>query len=1547
MPYLEPHGLFAPTYFARVVADPRGTCPRTQPVDIDTRLAALVEIWGRYRPSLTMPAPSQKGLFTDTAETKHVGLPRDLRPLPKSQEAVAEGFVQLVLEKVCGYHADPKPPLLDPATQEKHIPDFVCFASQEAAVRLRSGRKMPEARVYCADALLVVDAKRFGKGVGADEAGDEQSRAKGPKAARKEPTASEDVEQVLRYLRVTGKRWGVLTNGRSWRLMEAGKFEAHLRFDLVLFAEDLLARGGVFTDEDRAALTLFLHLFGPPATSGYLDMLARESEVETRRVREILRERAHEAVSIVANGFLLHPGNGFVAREGSALSAPTQEKLDELRELSLVFLYRLLFVLKAEAMNLLPMRDRNGAKTSYAKHASTEAIFHAVARLSAHERTESSAAYKMLRDLFQLIDKGGEYDVLAYNGGLFSAGDHPDLEELRLRDDVVHALLVSLIYLDADTSGVRAGEPLVAVPYADLDVRDLGDVYEGLLELRLVRDPQVPLDGVGVRPFVLRNQDGEKKASGSYFTPDVIVEHLVRRALQPLLDACGTDAEAVLSLKVVDPAMGSGHFLVKAIDVIAWHLTLRCDPLEQGVANDNGPRELAYWKRRVVERCIYGVDVNPMAVELAKVALWLHTASAGKPLSFLDHHLKCGNALVGARLGRLNVPARVARRTKKGDVWEPRPTGEAQGKGKAKGKGEGPAEQAPAQRPLALSLDEGWMKDIVARVAQVAAQPANTVAEVHDKIRRHQDVDARLRCHRLLADLWCAQWFLAAPDVEGVHVYQRGEGLYEELREACVRSGSDGDELRRMTIEKVADVPLVKEIARVREEGYGPRLLRFFHWELEFPEIAFDATGARRPRVGFDAVVGNPPWNKLKPAKRDFYGPFSDEVANTQGPSLDRLIDRLQGERPELASGWDTYTNRIETLVEYLAEGGDYEHQSVEVNGKKTGGDPDLFRYFIERAHQLARVDGRIGQVVPSTLWQAEGCTGLRRLLLETCTMGCLYGFENARRWAFSIHSQFKFSTFVVARRPASEGHKFPAAFMLRDARVLEGGLQERVVEMSRAFVDAVSPGTLALLDVKNELEAKLIERLHEEHPALGSEKSGWGVKYRNELHMTNDAWMFRNRAWMKARGFTQVMPVRDTQGQWTQRFEGPGEVAELPEALPAGGEYWVAASERYYRNRGYAERSGEMNGQTVAWFIHPSDVGKDEDKSRIFAGERYTALYDGRLIHSFDHCYQRYVSGEGPKQIWARLDLGVKKYEPRVFTCRVESAAPLQARCGFRDIARGTDERTMIAAIVPGDVTCGNKVPVLRSTHDDVVNVLPGILGSLTADFIIRLRVGATLNWIYVARLIVPRREEIDSTSLERLRVLVARLSCTTPEMADVWTHVFPDEPWSYDSAERDPWKRAELRAEIDAIVADLYGLSVPEYAYVLTTFPLLDRDQPPLPGDGFVTEGKEASRGSDDERGVTWDETEDGIVEITPRSFITRDLALLRYMQRKGYPIPADLDAFYRDVVGLDPRGPLSRFRVGALRDLEARVIEAKKRGAVAYVPSGRGGGQDEETS
>ena len=178
-------------------------------------------------------------------------------------------------------------------------------------------------------------------------------------------------------------------------------------------------------------------------------------------------------------------------------------------------------------------------------------------------------------------------------------------------------------------------------------------------------------------------------------------------------------------------------------------------------------------------------------------------------------------------------------------------------------------------------------------------------------------------------------------------------------------------------------------------------------------------------------------------------------------------------------------------------------------------------------------------------------------------------------------------------------------------------------------------------------------------------------------------------------------------------------------------------------------------------------------------------------------------------------------------------------------------------------------------------------------------------------------------------------------PWLAEAWNAVFPDQPWTYGSAERDPWERGVLRARLDALVADLYGLSTAEFGLLLTGFPLLDRDQAVLEGDFFLTEGDERSRKGP--QGERWDEVEGQVMELQPRSFITRDLALLTCFQRRKEPLPEDLEAWYRDTVGLDPKGPLSRFRIGKFRHLKERVLQAKKAGAVAYQPSG--GGEEEE--
>ncbi len=1524
-------GLFSTDFFAKLLANPGGLpggrMHSISDSEADYGIQRLLEKWKPRRGATIRNVSVGKGIVKGRPD-----LPPHVEVLSSSESNIENGLIRPVMADVLTFEVDQNRTLAVPDDRKallkrmcsgsKWRPDFIVFGSQEAAVLAvheaqgAYGKKTPDGVEFCRDALFLVDAKKFS-----------------------EPTDIHAyVVQVLGYLDAYDKDWGVLTNGAAWRLMyrrHKQREDAYLRFDLVRFLESLLSRGEQITADDRDVYRLFFNLFGKPAVGvgGVLDWIRNESEAQTREVHDILREQAHQAVFQIARGFLGYASNKFPSR-------PEQASLDELRELALIYLYRLLFILKAEARRLLPLRADDGGPTAYAEQFSMGAIHRMICETKPEWRQKAGTGHEKIARLFRAIDQGDpDFSIPAYNGGLFSDIKNPRLAELRLPDETIKTVLEMLIFL--------RGEATRPVPYADLDIRDLGDIYEGLLELRLLLD-------TSVNPPVLKlsNQRGQRKASGSYYTPEALVNHLVDEAVCPLLQACGQDAEKILQLKVLDPAMGSGHFLVRAVDVIASYLTQNTAPTHDGVPDDNGPNELAFWRRKVAENCIYGVDYNPMAVELAKVALWLHTAQRDRPLSFLDHHLKCGNSLLGVTLDRLAQPGlslKVGRGRTQWNALSEQVEGfgqETKAVAASKSKRKKPKDHVE-QMMLPFPIDTSLFSGIRKSIETILSKPSDNPEDVKAKSDEYERlIQHRLVAHRLLADLWCAQWFLVDATPEAAAEFTR---LFDEAKRAC---GVTNDEERDRATALLREQPLFKRMDSARKQGYGPRPLRFFQWQLEFPEVAFDAQGQPRPGYGFDVVVGNPPWDKIKPEKRQFYAPFSEAIANTQGPSLNRLIMELENAHPELAQGWEQYEKLMTDMTRFLADAGVYRHQTAFVDGKKTGGDPDLFRYFIERAAQCAKTGGAIGYLVPCTLWQADGCTGLRRYLFNECTLRSLYTFENYRKWAFAIDSRFKFCAFVYDKSPPPPNHTFPSAMMLRDTVCLAGGRPERVLQLSRELVEAISPGTCATLDIKSDGDRVLIERLHRD-PRLapfGSSISGWNVKYRCELHMTNDAWRFRGSEWLKNRWFTRVRPVRQADGSWIQQPDNKHHGTPAI-TFPPGGEYWIAATADYYNETsGYQQRTTQINGESTVWFIHNDDLTLvnqpnsrfTENHFRILPAAIYTALYEGRMVHNFDHAQKAYVGGEGRQAIWREIDFTEKSLRPRVFVCHDEGEQPVPSRVGFCDVTGATNERTTLAALLPHGCMAGHKVPNFRTESLDSAVILTSTMGSFIWDYLIRLRVSTSMTLNFLNLIPVPRWPfPTDITAKVAERVL--KLSCTTPEMTSYWNEYYPANPWSYASAERDLWKRAELRAELDAIMADLYGLTIPEYARVLTTFPLLDREYRSLSGDLFLTEGNENSKGIE---GVDKLTTPYGIFECEPRSFITRDFALLKYIDYRraagdvNAKYPEDLGRFYREEVGLDPDGPLSRFRVGESKHLRERVERAKALGAIPYVPANRGG-------
>jgi N-6 DNA Methylase len=643
-------------------------------------------------------------------------------------------------------------------------PDYALFLTDDDYDRaLNVERTSPE---FWEPAVFVADAKAWHVSL------DRPSKVKGE---REFPP-----EQIEWYLDKSGKKWGLLTNGRFWRLFprdrlpQQKRFETYLEIDLAAILAKFIKAGRSVVEQadDLEDFLRFYLLFGPVGLQemdGRISLLKRAAAGSTEYrvgVSEGLKGQTFEALRFCIEGFLGLKSNGLTA----------QGDLGRCREQSFVLLGRLLFIMFAEDRRLLPYRvhkqyTENRSLGRLRDDVAARLKRAATGRESDFDRVTTDL-WDDLLTLFNLIDEGKKsYNVPAYNGGLFDPEGHPFLAEKKLSDWHLARVI--------DCLG-RAPDPTqpdgdnVRVDYRDLAIQHLGGIYEGLLELhpylagermivfsrreRGVREEIVAPASKG-RPegyqpteieypqgsVYLVTDKGERRAFGSYYTPDPIVQYIVRETLGPIcakidkhlrdeiaiaksagkteeIDRLSHDyPQRVLSLRVLDPSMGSGHFLLAACDFLAEDIATNPFTPDVPEGASQGESAVGYWKRRVIENSIYGVDINPMAVDIARLALWLHTVASDRPLTFLDHHLRHGNTLIGAKLDRLGQLG-------KRDVYT-----------------ESFQKQFEAKLPALLKP-----------LADIRALPSETVKQVKDKGRRFEAYSAVVEPFRLVADLWTA-----------------------------------------------------------------------------------------------------------------------------------------------------------------------------------------------------------------------------------------------------------------------------------------------------------------------------------------------------------------------------------------------------------------------------------------------------------------------------------------------------------------------------------------------------------------------------------------------------------------------------------------------------------------------------------------------------------------------------------------------------------------------------------------------------------------------
>lgn len=771
---------------------------------------------------------------------------------PGDKEAqVEEGFIKPVL-RVLGHTFEVQASLATPDGTKQ--PDYIFYRDEEA-LNANKTLKLTD-KLLQAGAFAVGDAKYW-----------ECPLDVPMKKKTSDPFTNKNPSyQIAFYMQHSGLEWGILTNGRHWRLYHAQtahKLDHYYEVDLPA----LLQSGDI--EQFLYFYVFFRRTAFDPRPLGVAAIL-KESIDYAKGISDSLKDQVYEALRYVAQGFLDYPAN--------KLPGENPAVLKEIYNNSLILLYRLLFILYAEARDLLPISDSELYRESYSLRSITGAIEQDL-KAGRKLRSNSTKLYCATKYLFDCINQGDPpLKISTFNGGLFDPQRYPFLERYRVGDERMQQAMDLLARVDGQF-----------IDYRDLSVRNLGAIYEGLLEYHL---EQIEADGGWT--IDLRNDKGERKATGSYYTPDYIVKYIVEQTIGPLLRVAVDRAanekarvEAVLTIKALDPSMGSGHFLVEATEYIARFL------VELNIQAEAKDADLAYWKRRVVQSCIYGVDLNPLAVELAKLSLWLSTVAKDRPLSFLDHHLRTGNTLIGTRLADISTS----------------PNGN--GSSRKTRKQEAPKEQ------LSLFDDEAFRQSMTTAVNLmwlVEDNPAQTVAQVKEQEQLYAEMRAQLMGkYSTVANLYIAYYYGVPIDTS----------LWKPLMDFATGRTDMG-------------FPQFKEWSDSANATAIQR--RFFHWELEFPEIFFDKYGQPKSAdAGFDAVIGNPPW-------------IRQEAFSEDKPALKRLFSVYHGVA-------------------------------------------DLYTYFVELGNKYLVKQGRFGFIIPNKFVRASYGVSLRNFLSEQVQLERLIDF--------------------------------------------------------------------------------------------------------------------------------------------------------------------------------------------------------------------------------------------------------------------------------------------------------------------------------------------------------------------------------------------------------------------------------------------------------------------------------------------------------------------------------------------------------------------------
>lgn len=1104
--------------------------------------------------------------------------------------------------------------------------------------------------------------------------------------------------------------WGLICNGLKLRLV---RDNASLTRPAWLEAD--LDR--IFTEErfaDFSALWLTIHAsrFGEPGTQpseSALEAWRNAGQQAGTRARDELRNGVERALLVLGKGFLTEPAN--VALR----SALVEGVLTPLAyfQLLLRLVYRLIFLLTVEERGLLhPPGSDARARALYERGYSLRRLRERAARHSSHDIHRD--LYAALKIGFKGLAIGEPRLALPALGGLFGAEQTPQLDAAELQNRHLLAALWALAWIARDGARER-------VNWRDMGPEELGSVYESLLEL-------VPQVSEGAQSFKFADGDqtrgNARKLSGSYYTPDSLVQALLDSALEPVIAERRAkhpedEAAAILSITVIDPAVGSGHFLLAAARRLAAHLA------RVRAQGQPGAAEHRHALRDVVSHCLFGVDRNPMALELAKIALWLEAMTPEAPLSFLDNHLALGDALLGvldpACLAQ-GIPddaykpltgddAAVCTRLKKRNK-DARKTLE-----KLAGKG--------GQQILGFATET-----VAAALAELDALPDDTLDAIAAKRAAYETLREKQQENGLAEDL-----LLVA------HLTPKQQDTEDTI--------PTSEHLLCALTNQPLDATVVHATRHMARRHH------VFHWHDAFAQVF--------ARGGFDCVLGNPPWEQLQLNEEEFFASRAPSIGALAGAKRKAAINELAESSPALFAEFLTAKRVFEATGSYARESPRYRLTAV--------GKLNTYPLFAETALNVVTPNGRAGIVVPSGIATDDSTKRFFQELTGSGRLVELLGFDNAKRIFPAVHPDTPFCLLTFGQRvtAASFVHYALEISHIKDVR--------RRFLLTSEDLARLNPNTRTCPIFRSQQDAELTKKIYARVPVLWDEDrpggNPWGIEFRQGLfNMTSDSGLFRTA----------------------------DQLSELHNPVP---------------------------------------------------------LYEAKMIHQFDHRWATYAGvragGDDAESEGSRNTTEGEKADsrfvvtPRYWVEKSEVDARLNDfvwnrgwLLGFRDITNATNERTVIAAIF-ASCGVGNKLPIIFSsvgkTSPAKVTALVANLSALVLDFTARHKVGGTnLNFFIGKQLAVLPPDSYRAGDLSFIVPRVLELTYTAHDIESFYDDLVAEDllfdprkgsdrgqPFLWN-----PQRRAQLRAELDAYYARLYGLTRDELRYILDPADVMGQDYP-----------------------------------------------------------------------------------------------------------------------